>query len=240
MSSFPSSIWTGVSPSRDPSLAQLKAPDWRDWRRMLAEMSAVQNSRKGVDANTLHTIGAATSKTGLSVVETGDGAVHKSVLTFASMAVASTDGSTPGTDGAWGTQTLYTFPAGHIVVLGAHVVFPLAGLIAVTGGGTGLSTTADFEIGVGTVASAQAAGFGLGNGTQEDICTAMVAALTSKTSDAIESLAQAVQAVHDGSSSAVDIHLNYRTVDDADHGVTADVLTVNGTLTLIWANIGDD
>ena len=237
---FPSEIWDGTSPTRNPALAQLKAPDWRDWRRMIAELAATQNACKGVAGNALHTIGALTSKTGLTVVETGDGAVHKSVITFASMAMASIDGTTPATDGAWGTQPIYTFPVGHIAVLASHVVFPLGLLIATTGGGTGFSTTADFEIGVGTVASANWTGFGLNNGTQENICAAMVAALTAKTSDAIESIAQATVAVHDGSTTAIDIHMNFRTIDDADHGTVADILTVSGTLTLIWSNLGDD
>ena len=239
MITFPSGIWDGDSGNRDSDDGDNKAPDYQDWDRLIDELAATQNACKGVDPNSLHTIGAVTSKTGLSVVETGNGAVHKSVLTFASMSMVSTDGTTPATDGAWGAQTIYTFPVGHIAVLASHAVFPLGLLIATTGGGTGFSDTADFGIGVGTVAAANSTEWGLST-TEENICAEMDVDLTSKTSDAIESVAQATVAVYDGSSGAIDLHLNFRTLGDGSHGVTADVLTVSGTLTLLWTNLGDD
>ncbi len=242
---YPTSVWDGDSGNRDSDDGVQAAPDHRDWDRAIAEIAAVQtqidNNQAGVayPVDALHTVGAVTSKTGLSIVEYGDAAIHKTVFTFATMAMASTDGSTPGTDRAWGAQSLYTFPAGQLLFMGAQIVFPLAGLIAVTGGGTGFSTTADFGIGVGTVAAAQSTEFGIST-TEENIIAEIDCDLTAKTSDAIESAVNGTAAVYDGTSSAIIFYLNYGTLDDADHGATADVLQVNGTLTLLWSILGDD
>lgn len=242
--SYPTSIWDGDSLNRNSNNAPQKAPDWRDWNRMVTEVAATQtrtdNNAKGIDDDTIDSVGALTSKTGLSVVEKGDGAIHKTIITLASMSMASTDGTTPATDGAWGAQALYTFPTGRIVLLGSHVQFPLAGLVAVTGGGTGFSDTADFEIGIGSVAAAQAVSFDLNGGDEEDIIAAMVAALTSKTSDAIETGMGGSVTPIDGTGGSYTAYLNFRTVDDLDHGTTADALLVSGTLTFLWSLLGDD
>ncbi|KKM61510.1 hypothetical protein LCGC14_1531010 [marine sediment metagenome] len=242
--SYPSSVWDGDSRNRDSDNAPKKAPDWQDWDRGITEVAATQtridNNAGGVDDTTLDSVGTLATKTGLSVVEKGNGAIHKTVISMATMAVVSTDGASPAADGAWGTQLLYTFPEGHIRVLGRHIVFPLGGLAAVTGGGTGFSDTADFEIGVGTVAAAQDTQFDLNGGDEEDVVAAIVCALTAKTSDAIESLASGTSSTVDGSTTALTHHLNFRTVDNADHGVTADVLNVTGTFTILWTCLGDD
>ncbi len=243
VASYPSSVWNGDTDNRDMSLAQQKAPDHRDWIRLVEEMAATQtkidSNNVGTDATAIDSVGVVATKTGLTVVEKGNGAVHKTVFTLDEVELATTDGTTPGTDAAWATQMLYTFPVGHVNILGAHMVFPLAGLEAVTGGGAGLSDTADFGIGVGSVAIAQAVGFGL-VGTEEDICTEQTAALTAKTSDAIESFANGTAATYDGSTSAIDIHLNIGTYDDGDHGASADVMKVSGTITVVWSILGDD
>jgi len=241
--SYPGSVWNGDTDNRDMSLAQRKAPDWRDWKRLVEEVAAAQTQidsyNVGVDATAIDSVGAVATKTGLTVVEKGNGAVHKTVFTLDEVELITTDGTDAPNDAAWATQTLYTFPVGHVNILGAHAVFPLAGLEAVTGGGGGLSDTADFGIGVGTVAIAQAVGFGLA-GTEEDVVAEMDCDLTSKTSDAIESAANGTAATHDGSTSAIDIHLNVGTLDDADHGASADVLKVSGTITVVWSVLGDD
>lgn len=239
--SFPTAVWDGDSETRNSDDGVRRAPDSRDWDRNIQEMAATQRALKGIDAdNSLHTIGALISKSGLSVVESGTGAVHKSIFTFTAMSMVSTDGTTPATDGAWGTQNLYTFPVGHIAILGSHLVFPLAKLVGVTGGGAGFSDTADFEIGVGTVASGQDTSWGLGNGTEENIVAALDVDLTSATSDAIESAAQVSAAVYDGSSTAVVARMNFRTLADDDHGATADALLLTGVLTVLWSNLGDN
>ncbi len=242
---YPTSVWDGDSGNRDSDDGIQAAPDHRDWDRMISEVAAVQthidDNQSGVayPANALHTVGAVTSKTGLSLVEYGDAAIHKTVFTFDTMAMVSTDGSTVGTDGAWGAQSLYTFPAGQLIVIGAQVVFPIGELIAVTGGGVGFADDADFGIGVGTVAAANSTEFGLST-TEENIIAEIDCDLTSATSDAIESAVNGTSAVYDGTASAIIFYLNFRTLADADHGTTADVLTVSGTLTLLWSILGDD
>jgi len=237
---YPASIWDGDSGNRDSDANRQAAPDWRDWNRMINEIRAVQQSNRGIDPDTvINNHGILTSKTGLTVQEYGNAAVHKTILTLDSMAMASTDGSTAGTDAAWGTQELYTFPEGHIIILGAHQVFPLGKLIATTGGGTGFSTTADFEIGVGTDVRGQATNFAL-QAAEKDIVPASDCDLTAKTSDAIESAQLAAALFKDGSAGAITANLNFCTLDDADHGTVADILTVSGTITILWTMQGND
>ncbi len=243
MSSFPTSVWDGDSGSRDSDTYVSRAPDARDWQRIIAEVAAVQSrvldDEAGVDDDTLDSVGTVAVVTGLSAVEKGNGSIHKTILTLDEVDVATTDGSTPATDGAWGTKTLYTFPVGRLVILSAHAVFPLGGLVATTGGGTGLSDTADLGIGVGTVAAAQATEFGL-SGTAENIAAEMDVNLVAGASDAVETATNVTAAAHDGTSSAISAKLNLRTLGDDDHGVTADILVVSGTITILWTMIGDE
>ena len=237
---FPAEIWDGDSGNRDSDDNRQAAPDWRDWNRMLNEIRAVQQSNRGIDPNiTLNNHGTLTSKTGLTVQEYGNAALHKTILTLDSMAMASTDGTTPATDAAWGTQKLYTFPQGHVIIFGAHQVFPLGKLIATTGGGTGFADAADFEIGVGTAVRANGTNFAL-QATEKDIVPASDCDLTTKASDAIESAQLAAALYKDGSASAITANLNFCTLDDADHGTVADILTVSGTITILWTMQGDD
>jgi len=239
--SYPTSIWTGVSDNRTAN--QEKSPDWRDWNRMIEEVSAAQarvNANQAArDVDTLDAVGTINTTTGLSLLEKGDGAIHKTVFTFDGVEIASTDGTDAPNDGAWGTLKLYTFPIGRLVRYGAHLTFPAGNLVATSA--LGFTETSDFEIGVGFVATAQAVGFGLGDGTQEDIVEAIVCKLTTGfKSNAIESVADIGAAVFDGTTSAGTINLNFRTLNDADHDGLADVLTVTGTLTVLWTCLGDD
>ena len=242
---FPAAVWDGDSGNRDSDTAPQMSPDWRDWNRMVAEVAAAQTKvntdATGVDTLAAHTVGAVATLAGLSVVERGDGAMHKTVITLADVAYATTDGTTPATDGAWASQLLYTFPEGHIMVVGAHLLIPVAGIVAVTGGSTGISDTGDFEIGVGTTASDNQSAFGLpGVATDENIITGQVAALVGGSNTPLTAAANSTPATYDGSAAAAALYLNLRTVDDADHGTVADVLTTGATLTILWTNLGDD
>lgn len=243
MPSYPTSVWDGDSDNQDSDSGIKSAPDHRDWSRAVAEVAAAQtqvdSNNAGVDSDTLDSVGIVATKTGLSGAEKGDGAIHKTVLTLAAVALASTDGTTPASDGAWGTQKLYTFPVGHVCILGAHMQFPLGLIAATTGGGTGFQDTADIGVGVGTVAAAQSGEFGLST-TEEDILAETDVDLTAKTSDAIESGTMSTVTTWDGTAGAKEVHLNFRTEADADHGATADILTFSGTVTIIWTMLGDD
>jgi len=238
--SYPTSVWDGASDNRTAN--QRKSPDWRDWRRIIGEVAAAQTrvnaNQAARDVDTLDAVGAINTTTGLSLLEKGDGAMHKTVFTFDEVEIASTDGST-GSHGAWGTLKLYTFPVGRLVRYGAHVVFPAGKLVATSA--LGFTETSDFEIGVGFVASADEEVFGLNDGTQEDIIAAIVCKLTTGfISNALESSADIGAAVFDGTASAGTINLNFRALGDADHDGLADALTVTGTLTVLWTCLGDD
>ncbi len=188
----------------------------------------------------IHSVGTVNPlAVGATVTELGDGAVHKTIITLDEVAMPVVDGTSPTTDGAWGTLKLYTFPAGHIQILGGHQVFPIGGLVA-SSAGSGLTSTADFEIGVGTAAAANASAFDLNNGTEENIVPHSTVALTTSANADIESAAQGTAAVYDGSSTATLAYLNMRTSADGDSGTAASTLTCSGTVTIVWTNLGDN
>jgi len=243
VATFPTSIWDGDSGLRDSDDGNQSEPDWQDWTRAVAEIAAMQtrvnNNAAGVDDDTIDTVGVLETVTGLTAVEKGDGAIHKTILTLDEVEVVTNDGATPATDGAWGTTKLYTFPEGQIVILGGHQTYLIAALASTVGGGTGLSDTADFGIGVGTVAAAQSTEWGLST-TEENICAEADVDLTGGTSDAAESSVNAALVPADGSTAALSVNLNIRGLGDDDHGVIADVLKVSGTITVVWTVIGND
>jgi hypothetical protein len=109
----------------------------------------------------------------------------------------------------------------------------------VTGGGGGLSDTADLEVGVGTAARANGTNFALQT-TEENICASIDADLVAGASDAIEASTSTAIAVLDGHTSAIKLNLNVVGLGDDDSGVTADVLKVSGTITIVWTLLGDD
>lgn len=244
MVSFPTAVWDGDSDNRDSDDGVQRAPDHRDWSRMIAEVAAAQtrilSNQQGSDDTTIDSVGTLATVTGLSVSEKGDGAMHKTVITLASVSVASVDGSTPATDGAWGTKLLYTFPQGHVQLFGAHFTSALGAVAAVTGGGTGFADDADFGLGFGTAAAANSTEFGIST-TEENIVAEIDYDLTSGASDAAEvGVTDGTQVVFDGSTTPIGVNLNFRTLADGDHGTTADALTISGTLTLTWGILGDD
>ena len=187
----------------------------------------------------IHSVGVVNPLAGLTVTELGDGAVHKTIITLDEVAMPVVDGTTPANDGAWGTLKLYTFPAGHIQILGGHQVFPIGGLVA-SSAGSGLTPTANFEIGVGTAAAANASSFGLNDGTEENIVAHATVALTASKTTAILSGVQGTAAVYDGSSTAALAYLNMRTSADGDSGTADSTLTCSGTVTIVWTNLGDN
>ena len=186
-----------------------------------------------------HSFGTIESVSGLTVKEYGDAAVHKTILTLANVVMDVTDGANPDTDGAWGTKKLYTFPQGHVQILGAHFVSPIGGMVAASTG-SGLTDTADFEIGVGTVASGNESVFGL-KGTQQNIVAAITTELTASATTAIKSGVTTTPGNnYDGSTTAIPVNLNMRTSGDADSGTGASTLTVSGTLTILWSVLGNN
>ncbi len=238
---YPGAIWDGDSGNRDSDDGDQRAPDHRDWARALGEIQAVQRSNQGVDPdNALNSVGTAGTTTGVSAVERGNAAMHKTIITLADVAIAMNDGGTPATDANWGTLELYTFPEGHVILHSAHMVFPVAGFVAVIGGGTGLSDTADLEVGVGTTGRGNASNFALQTAEHDIVPEQTGVDLVAGSSDAIESRISTRTLRADGSAAAKTANLNIITSDDADSGTTDDILTTNGVITLIWSMVGDN
>jgi len=165
----------------------------------------------------------------VTAVETGNGALHKTVLTLA---------STPATIGnttliSTGSALLYTFPAGVIQVLGVSTSgvtpgFGDAGNITPIAAGMG----GDFAFGTtGAVANDQ------------DMTGTDVNLIASTSQDPIETPVgahlAAVPALFDGHTTAAEVYLSFL-IDDLDVGDGAsDVVLFSGTLTIVWANVGD-
>lgn len=240
---FPAAIWDGDSGNRDSADDNKRAPDFRDWKRLVAEIRAVQESNSGIDPNTtLNSHGVLATVTGLTVKEYGNAAIHKTVITLDEVDVVTEDG-TNASYAAFGTKGLYTFPEGHMLLLGSHQVYPSGGLEATTGGGGGISDTATLEIGVGSTVRTDDADFDLStDASDQDIVPLHIAAaLSSGASAAIETSALTAAVFFDGSAGAIVATLNViSATDDTDHGAADDVLKVSGTITLIWTMQGDN
>jgi len=237
---FPTTVWDGDSGSRDSDDAIQASPTQHDWTRAIEEIAGLQtrvyNNERGEDDDTIDTVGVIATVTGLTAVESGDAALHKTVLTLDEVEVVTVDGTDPTTDGTFGTTLLYTFPQGHIVVHGGHQAYLITKIAAGSGG---ISDTADLGIGVGTVAAVQSTEWGLST-TEENICAEADVDLTGGTSDSAESSVNAAVVAADGSAAALSVNLNIRGLGDDDSTPVADILTVSGTITVVWSVIGND
>ncbi len=188
----------------------------------------------GINSDAIDSIGTLETVSGLSVVEKGNAGIHKTIFTMLNMDMASTDA---GANGAQATKKLYTFPEGQIVILGAHMVFPLGSIECVTGGDDGYADLADLSIGVGSDEAGATVDLA---GSEQNICVKADVDLTAKTSNAIESGINAALLPLDGSTAAIEVWLNSSTLDNADHGVNPDILRVDGTITIVWSVLGND
>lgn len=178
---------------------------------------------QGVGSN-----GAVPSVTGLSVVENGAGPLRQTVLTFDDVAFALTDVAATV---AYSGKKVYDFPAGSIKIFGATAN------LALTKSAAGVNADWDGDFGVGTVTASNNATL---SSTEQDIIptTATPQAVTGATTAKGRNAADI--APFDGTTTAVDVYLNFL-VDDADQDVTTTPtnLIVNGTLTITWTNLGD-
>lgn len=162
---------------------------------------------------------------GYTVEEIGTGPLCQTVFTFSSCPIAVTDS---GANGGHGSILLYTMPAGYIQFIGSHADLDF------TAGTTGLTATATHEIGVGTAAAAT--DNAALTSTEENIIAGVATDLSSSaiTYNALNTTLTAV----DGTGTALPIYLN--TVWAADDCSANDTVTVTGTLTITWINLGDD
>jgi hypothetical protein len=161
---------------------------------------------------------------GVSAAEYGN-TVHRTVLTVTDLSVAMTDATTAG---CHGSQKVYDFPAGAIQILGASY-----NLTTLAGAG-GIADNAAL---VGSLGSAAV---GTDNATLTSTEADLVASTTGTLSGGAGVLTKhgsVVTTAFDGTTTAIDAYLNLA-VPDA--GSTADdTITVNGTIELVWVNLGD-
>ncbi len=181
------------------------------------------NNRKVVEFNTRGTAAG----TGVTAVESGNGIVNKTVLTFVNTPVVLADEAGVV---AYGGLKVYDFPAGLIHIHGAVADIDL------TKSSAGVNADWDGDVGVGTVTASNNATL---SSTEQNIIPTTatpqaVAGVT--TANAVSTGAVTL----DGTATAVHMFINLL-VDDADHNVagTACNLILNGTLTIHWINLGD-
>lgn len=172
--------------------------------------------------------GSVPTVTGLTVVEQGAGPLRQSVITFDDVAFALTDVAATV---AYSGKKVYDFPAGSIKIFGAVAD------LALTKSAAGVNNDWDGDFGVGTVTASNNATLAT---TEQDIIPTTATPQAASGATTAKGRNAADIAPFDGTSTAVDVYLNFL-VDDADQDVTTTPtnLIVNGTLTITWANLGD-
>jgi hypothetical protein len=162
--------------------------------------------------------------TNVTIKETGNGPIHKTVLTFDAMPVTLTDQASTV---LYGGQKVYDFPDGLISILGCVADLD----VAVAGN---LNADADGDVGIGTVTASNNATLAT---TEQNICpTTAIPQLVASAGTSDCQNAAAIAPL-DGTGTAVDVFLNY-VWDDADHNGGS--MTVTGTITIIWVQLGDN
>lgn len=177
------------------------------------------------DPQTSVGVGAKAGGSAVAVAEYGNGTIHKTVLTLTSLSVTMTDATT---NGSHGTQKLYDFPEGAIQVLGGSM-----NLTTLAGSG-GIADGAALVGGLGTAA------VGTNNATltstEQDLIASTAGTLSSG-AGTLKKHASLIATAYDGTATPIDAILNLA-VPDADSS-SNDTVSVSGTITLVWANLGD-
>lgn len=183
--------------------------------------------------DTLKCTGGVGAKNGatVSVIEQGDGNIHKTILTLAATPLPIVSvGSANGVGGV----KLYDFPEGRVCILGTMADLSLA--VAAGKQADFTDATPEGDVGIGTVAPANADAFGT-DATDDDFATGTAFTMSAYAATA-KCPSEAVQQM-DGTATAKDLYLN-GLVDAAD--IDDDVSTeieVTGTVTVVWVNLGD-
>lgn len=171
--------------------------------------------------------GTGATASGLSVVESGDGAMHRTVFLFDGYSLTTTDNGTAGNGGG---AKIYDFPQGYIGIYGVSQAWN-----TITVDGTGFPNDVAMEIGIGTTVATSS--MGSLTGTAEDIATGDTFTLSSSLS-AVNRFLGSVSAGHyvDGSVTAKDAYLNITgTAATADGDAT---IVLTGTVTVLWSSVG--
>jgi len=162
-------------------------------------------------------------------VERCMGAICQTVMTLTAVNVVITD---PGAAAAYGGTLIYDFPEGRILALGV-----VADLTATEASAT-IVDDWDGDIAFGTDDADAGAGLA-GDEVDWVPSTATTQAVGSVAATDCASIITD-QIYHDGHTTAIDLYVNFE-IDDADISTGgADAITVSGTVTVTWINLGDN
>lgn len=163
------------------------------------------------------------AKNGVGVSVSEKSGLHKTVLTLDAYSLTLTKN---GTSSAGGGAKIYDFPAGLIKVIGAT-----SNLDVSNAGGDG-----SFLMSLGSVAADTG---GTLTGTEADITPSTAATVTSGVGTCKMKSSGTVPAAapFDGTTTALDLILNAALNADATGKET---LVINGTITVVWVNLGDN
>lgn len=195
----------------------IAGPDFKD---CLLGLSGLTSDGNG-------TIPTATAALGVTMADSNScgGGLHRTVLTLTAVTIDMTD----ATD-SHGSLQLFDFPEGLILTLGA------SSDLAIVSNAVGLDADAELVGAVGTVTT-QTDNATLTT-TEADLIPSTVCTLTASAGAMAGKSVTTGDAVFDGTGTAKDAFLNFAAPDaDTDDD---DVLTVTGTITLVWINLGDN
>lgn len=164
------------------------------------------------------------SGTGVSAIQ-GVGLTQVVTFPISALNVVMTDATTAGSHGS---QKIFTFPEGNVMVLGAVTDLTIARV------GTGLTATSAVVSSLGsvTVSTADATL----TSTEADIVPSTASTLAA--GEGVTKGASTATAVLNGTTTPAEVYLNFAT---PDAGSTAtDALTVNGTVTISYLVLGDN
>lgn len=179
--------------------------------------------------NTIDGTDATTPATGVSIA--GEPGQKKLTITFDNVHVALADNAGVV---AYGSLKILDLPEGYVLFEGASMD------LALTKSSAGVNDDWDGDIAVGTVAANNGATLAT---TEQDLIptTATPQAVAGVTTGDGVSTATEGQEIHDGHATPIDVYLNVL-VDDTDHnvGVTPCDIIVNGTLTFVYTDMGNN
>lgn len=173
-------------------------------------------------------LGTVPAVTGLTADEGGAHAFRETILRFKDVAFALTDVAATV---AYSGKKVYDFPAGNILIFGATADLVLTKSSA----GVNATWNGDFSVGSVTASNNDSLTSTEANIIPSTATPAGIAGVSSA-----KGINTAAIAPFDGTGTALDLYLNFL-VDDADQDVTTTPcnLIVNGTLRLLWVNLGD-
>jgi hypothetical protein len=214
---FPGQIWDRSSDTRAADSSINRAPDYEDYDQIVAEIQALQGSLGTGYSGTPNGTGVALAARA-SVMQTV-------TLTLTNVNVAIADHTTSG---ASGSLKVLDLPEGCVLVLGAVTNLTIARV------GTNIAAGASV---VGSIGSAAAGADATLSSTEANIVPSTAATLSGG-AGAFRGASTGV-AFLDGTGTPADVYLNFAMNDAGDSGDADDALTVNGTITLNFINLGD-